>query len=175
MKKLITSLFLLLTITCNPINIQSDLALENAVAKLVSELTIKYSNKYKVHFAVLQFRTEDDKVSRFNHVIQNEIIAALRDISNIMVIEQYSGNHLLEEQGWSLANFPSFKVYSSLNESLFKSTGIIADVFVYGVVRVDGDNISITGYLLPDGIASNAIKSTVQVPIKDLPNNLLVD
>ena len=175
MKILITSLFLLLTITCNPVNIQSEFALESAVAKLVGELTIKYTNKYKVHLAVLQFRKEDDKVSRFNHVIQNEVISALGTLSNIMVIEQYSVNHLIEEQGWSLANSSSFTVYSSLNESLFKSTGIIADVFVYGVVRVDGDNVTITGYLLPDGIASNAIKSTVQIPIKDLPNNLLVD
>ncbi len=175
MKKLITSLFLLLTITCNPINIQSDFALENAIVKLVGDLTIKYTNKYKVHFAVLQFRTEDDKVSRFNHVIQNEIISALGNISNIKVIEQYSVNHLIEEQGWSLANSSSFKVYSNLNESLFKSAGIIADVFVYGVVRVDSNSVTITGYLIPDGIASNSIKSTVQIPIKDLPNNLLVD
>lgn len=175
MKKFTTSLLLLISITCNPIITQSDFALENAVAKLVGDLTVKYTNKHKVHFAVLQFRTEDDKVSRFNHVIQNEVIAALGNISNIKVIEQYSVNHLIEEQGWSLSNSSSFRVYSNLNESLFKSTGIIADVFVYGIIKVDGDNITITGYLLPDGIASNAIKSTVQIAIKDLPSNLIVD
>jgi hypothetical protein len=96
----------------------------------------------------------------------------LGKFNKFKVIEQYRVNHILEEQGWSLTNSTSFKVYSSLNESFFKTNGTIADAFIYGVIDFDGSYMVITGYLVPDGLSSNVSKATVKIPIESVPSNL---
>ncbi|BDX36886.1 hypothetical protein CYCD_02410 [Tenuifilaceae bacterium CYCD] len=147
-------------------------SVENAVSQLTVELTSNYTSNCKVHIAILDFRSTDDKVSRFNQLIQNEMNLSLAKSVNFKVIEQFSINHLLDEMGWGLSQALSFKFYSNLNESIFNSTGSIADVFIYGVVSVDESNVTINGYLVPNGLAEKAIKAKVQIPIASIPDNM---
>ncbi len=147
-------------------------SVENAVSQLTVELTSNYTSNCKVHIAILDFRSTDDKVSRFNQLIQSEMNLSLAKSANFKVIEQFSINHLLDEMGWGLSQALSFRFYSNLNESIFNSTGSIADVFIYGVVSVDESNVTITGYLVPNGLAEKAIKAKVQIPIASIPDNM---
>ena len=137
------------------------------------EKYVKYSNNFKVNVAVLEFRTSSNEVSRLNQLIQRQIHQSLATYNNFKVIEQYSVNHILEEQGWSLENANSFKVYSTINENLFRNTGTIADVFLYGVISMDNENVSITGFIVPGGVASNGSKITVKISVNNLPENYL--
>ncbi len=165
------SLFLILSlIQSSPIYNRT---IEDTVKEITNELANKYSNNFKVNVAILEFRTSSNKVSRLNQLIQREIHQSLATYNNFKVIEQYSVNHILEEHGWSLENATSFKVYSTINENLFKNTGTIADVFVYGVISMDNEYVSITGFIVPGGVASNGSKITVKISVDDLPANYL--
>lgn len=168
----ISLLFLLLSIPLEPVKPNKPV-FETAIVQLAKDLTSKHYCKHKELVAILEFRTVDDKASKINQLIQKELSLALADLPNFQLIEQYSVNHLVEELGWSLANATSFKFYSSLNESLYKSTGDIADIFIYGTVTLDGENVLITGYLVPDGVARKTIKSSIQITVGDIPENIL--
>ncbi len=164
--------FLILSLTLQPVN-KTNESIEDSVNQLTKELASKYSNNFKVNVAVLEFRTSSNEVSRLNQLIQRQIHQSLATYNNFKVIEQYSVNHILEEQGWSLENANSFKVYSTINENLFRNTGTIADVFLYGVISMDNETVSITGFIVPGGVASNGSKITVKIPVNNLPANYL--
>lgn len=165
------SLFLILSLI-QPLPIYNR-TIEDTVKEIANELANKYSNNFKVNVAILEFRSSSNKISRLNQLMQKELNKAIVAYNNFRVIEQYSINHILEEQGWSLAYANSFKVYSSINENLFKNTGTIADVFVYGVVSMDSEYVSITGFIVPGGVASNGSKVTVKISVDNLPANYL--
>lgn len=152
---------------------QSNEVIERAVNQLAQELMQKYSTKHKANIAILEFRTSSDNISRLNAIIQKEINQVLGTYNNFMIIEQYSVNHILEELAWSLSNASSFKTYSSINENLFKVTGTVADVFIYGVIEVGENDVFITGYIVPEGIATNSVKATVKLPIENISLNFL--
>jgi hypothetical protein len=168
---LVLSLLLSINSISQP-SLKSNEAIEKAVGQLTDELIANYSSNYKANIAILEFRTSANKISRLNQIIQKEINSSLGKLNKFKVIEQYRVNHILEEQGWSLTSSTSFKVYSSLNESFFKTNGTIADAFIYGVIDFDGSYMVITGYLVPDGLSSNVSKATVKIPIESVPSNL---
>lgn len=171
MINLVYALFLTLYFS-QPLPIYNE-TIEDTAKELTKELAKKYSNSFKVNVAILEFRTSSNKVSRLNQLIQKELHISLAGYNNFKVIEQYSVNHIIEEQGWSLDDANSFTAYSSINENLFKNTGTIADVFLYGVISVDSDYVSITGFIVPGGVVSNGSKVTVKIPINNLPANYL--
>lgn len=172
MISLVSAFFLILNLFFTPTPINNN-PIEDSVNILTKELANKYENNHRVNVAVLEFRTSSNKISRLNQLIQREIHRSLASYSKFKVIEQYSVNHILEEEGWNLDNANSFKVYSSINETLFKSTGTIADVFLYGVITMDNENVVITGFILPGGVMSSGSKVTVKFPVNNLPANYL--
>ncbi|HOZ15516.1 MAG TPA: hypothetical protein PK784_12055 [Tenuifilaceae bacterium] len=147
--------------------------IEESVNQFTKELANKYSSNFKVSVAILEFRTSSNKVSRLNQLIQKELHQSIAAYNNFKVIEQYSVNHILEEQGWSLENANSFKSYSAINEKLFKNTGTIADVFLYGIISLDEENVFITGCIVPGGVISNGSKKTFKIPVNNLPSDYL--
>lgn len=150
-------------------------AVEIAVNRLTDDLMAKYSSNSKVRVAILQFRTPDDNISRFNQLVQNEMNSVLAESVDFQTIEQFSVNHIVDEFGWNLQKASSSADYSLLNESLFKVAGVIADIFICGIIQTNEDEVIITAYLLPDGLVSEAKSSTVRIPISDIPSHLLDD
>ncbi|MGE0077234.1 MAG: hypothetical protein AB7S48_05160 [Bacteroidales bacterium] len=174
MKILIIPLFFLLNLKVDMVDRNKN-GVEVAINNLTTELISKYSSSCKANVAILQFRTSDDKISRCNQLIQNQVKECFSNAKNFKVIEQYSINHLVDESGWNLESASSYSVYSSLNESIFDSTGELADVFVYGTVIVEGEKVLVSAFLIPNGNSSNAIKATVHIPVSDVPKSMLDD
>ncbi|MCB8964630.1 MAG: hypothetical protein H6536_06295 [Bacteroidales bacterium] len=148
-------------------------AINKAVDKLVVDLVSRYPKKNQPYLAVLQFRTSNNNLPKFNQLIVNQINASKVVRSSFNLIEPSSVNHLIDEMGWNLSMSSSYSAYSKINESIFRATGLIADAYLYGTIRVDEEMVTITAYIVPNGIASSAISSSVQIPIRDVPENWL--
>ncbi len=159
MKKLGLAILCIVVISTSAMANNEDVVKEN-IKKIAQELESKYSGRGKIKVAVLEFRTSDNRITPFNHYIQDELSVFYQSSNRFEVIDQNAMNSVLKAFNWSLEMSNDFKQYSDLSEQIFRAIGIVPEVFIYGQISDRGDNISLTGYLVPNGLKSTNHYST---------------
>jgi len=172
MKKLAFSLICFLAFSISGYANSED-ALKQSISKIAQELESKYPGRGKVKVAILQFRTSDNRLLPFNQYIQDELNFLFRSSNRFEVIDQNAINRITEAYEWSLEMSNDFKNYSDLSEQIFRAIGMVPEVFIYGQINDRGDNISLTGYLVPSGLKSTNIYSTLLFPSSEVTDKLL--
>lgn len=143
------------------------------IQKMATEFEAKYPGRIKVKIAILQFRTKDNQLTRFNQYLQDEFFSMYKNSPRFEVIDQVSVNRLLESSNWNLENSSSFEKYTELSEQLFRNVGVIPDAFIYGVIEDNIETITISGYIVPNGIMSNSIGSVIKFNSSEVTDQLL--
>lgn len=172
MRKLVFSLISILAFSITGFANNED-ALKQSINKIAQELESKYPGRGKVKVAILQFRTSDNRLLPFNQYIQDEINFLYRSSNRFEVIDQNAMNRITEAFKWSLEMSNDFMQYSNLSEQIFRTIGMVPEVFIYGQINDRGDNISLTGYLVPSGLKSTNIYSTQVFPSSEVTDKLL--
>lgn len=172
MRKLVFSLISILAFSITGFANNED-ALKQSINKIAQELESKYPGRGKVKVAILQFRTSDNRLLPFNQYIQDELNFLYRSSNRFEVIDQNAMNRIAEAFKWSLEMSNDFMQYSNLSEQIFRTIGMVPEVFIYGQINDRGDNISLTGYLVPSGLKSTNIYSTQVFPSSEVTDKLL--
>jgi hypothetical protein len=147
--------------------------IKQSLAKMANELEEKHPGSNRIKVAILEFRTSENELTNFNQFIQDELNANYRSSKRFEVIDQNAINRLITSYGWDLSKANSFQIYSELSEQIFKSIGIVPNAFIYGQVNDNDQNITITGYLVPNGISSTNIYSRQSFASSALTDKLL--
>ncbi|HPD96156.1 MAG TPA: hypothetical protein PLA24_09700 [Tenuifilaceae bacterium] len=148
-------------------------ALKQSIGAIANDLLAKHSGSSKVKIAILQFRTNNNKLTPFNAYIQDELVLNYQNSKRFEVIDQNAINIITEDYGWNLDNCTNFKSYSELSENIFRGLGLIPEAFIYGQIKDNGETITITGYIVPNGVKSTNISSTQVVKSSALTDKLL--
>lgn len=172
MRKLTFSLICILSFSFSGFA-NNEEALKQSISKIAQELESKYPGRGKVKVAILQFRTNDNRLLPFNQYIQDELNFLYRSSNRFEVIDQNAMNRITEAYEWSLEMSNDFKNYSDLSEQIFREIGMVPEVFIYGQINDRGDNISLTGYLVPNGLKSTNTYSTLLFPSSEITDKLL--
>ena len=69
----------------------------------------KHSGANKIKVAILQFRTKDNKLTKFNDFIQDELSLAYKNSTRFEVIDQNAINDLIQSYGWTNDKARSFE------------------------------------------------------------------
>jgi len=131
--------------------------IKSIVKSLAIELESKYDNSKKANVAILQFRTNQNSLTRFNHFIQNELITTYNKSNKFEVIEQNSVDQIAETVSWSLEKSQSYSTYNELSEMIFRNLRVIPDAFIYGHIDDNTDTITITIYCTLNGLTQSTL------------------
>lgn len=148
-------------------------AIKESIAKIAKELEEKHPGRSKVKVAILQFRTNDNKLTPFNSYIQDELSLNYKDSKRFEVIDQNAMNRVADEFGWNLDMSNEYRQYSDLSEQIFRKIGVVPEVFIYGQINDNIETITLTGYLVPNGLKSTNIYSTQKFPSSAVTDRLL--
>jgi hypothetical protein len=151
----------------------NDNEIKQCLAKIANELEAKHPGSNRIKVAILEFRTSENELTNFNQFIQDELNATYRNSKRFEVIDQNAINRLITTYGWDLNKGNSFHVYSELSELIFKTIGMVPNAFIYGQVNDNDQTITITGYLVPNGISSTNIYSRQTITSSALTDKLL--
>ncbi len=132
-------------------NAKSD-DLEDNIKRMANELEAKYPGTIKVRVAILQFRTSSNELTRFNQYLQDQLFSIYLNSKRFEVIDQVTVNRLIEASNWNLDVSSSFEKYNELSEQIFRNLGLVPDAFIYGLIDEQPDWVTITSYILPNGI-----------------------
>ena len=127
--------------------------IKSIVKSLAIELESNYENSKKVKVAILQFRTNQNSLTRFNHFIQDELISIYSNSKKFEVIEQSIVDQTTETVSWSLEKSQSYSTYTEISEMIFRNVGAIPDAFIYGHIDDNIDTITITVYCTQNGLS----------------------
>lgn len=158
MKRIISTLFCILTLSFAVSGSDDDL-LKQDIGVIAKELLSKYPGSSKAKIAILQFRTGQNKTTSFNAYIQDQFLMNYQN-SRFDVIDQNEINKIIDEYGWSLDKCTDFKSYSELSEIIFRKIGVVPSAFIYGQINDNDETITLTAYIVPNGIKSTNISST---------------
>jgi hypothetical protein len=147
--------------------------IKQSVRNIAKELEAKHPGSSKLKVAILEFRTSDNGLTRFNQFIQDELVAYYASSKRFEIIDPNAINRLVTSYGWDLEKSNSFQVYSELSELIFKNLGVVPGAFIYGQVNDNNENITITGYLVPNGIKSTNIFYAQTFQSSGITDNLL--
>lgn len=172
MRKYVTTFLCFLTLSFSGLA-NNENALKESINKIAQELESKYPGRGKVKVAILQFRTSDNRLLPFNQYVLDELNTIYRSSNRFEVIDQNAMNRIVDGFKWSLEMSNDFRQYSSLSEQIFKSIGQVPEIFIYGQINDRGDNISLTGYLVPNGLKSTNIYSTQVFLSSEVTDKLL--
>ena len=159
MKKIALAILSIITIS-NAVMANGEDVVNKNIRMIAQELEAKYPGSGKIKVAVLEFRTSNNQITPFNQHIQDEISMFYQSSKRFEVIDQNAMNNVLKAFNWSLDMSNDFRHYSSLSEEIFRAIGIVPEVFIYGQINDRGDKISLTGYLVPNGLKSTNHYST---------------
>lgn len=146
---------------------------EENIQKLAAELEAKYPGYSKIKVAILQFRTSDNKLTRFNQFIQDELSLSYKNSKRFEVIDQYSVNRLTEAIGWDINKSNSYNIYNELSEQIFRNVGVVPDAFIYGQITDNYETIVLTGFLVPNGVKGSSVQSIIKFASSELTDQLL--
>lgn len=158
MKRIISTILCVLAVAFATFGSEED-ALKQDVGAIAKDLLAKHPGSSKAKIAILQFRTNQNKVTPFNSYIQDELLMNYQG-TRFDVIDQNEINRIVEEFGWTLDKCTDFKAYSELSELIFRKIGLVPSAFVYGQINDNGETITLTGYIVPNGLKSTNISST---------------
>lgn len=143
------------------------------VTNMAKELE-KNSKAYsKQKIAILQFRTDKNKLTPFNKFIQDEMVLAYSKSTKFEVIDINATNRIIEDLNWDILKVNDFNFYNKISEQIFKELGIVPSAFIYGQINDNDETITITGYLVPNGLKSSNIQSVVRFESTEQTDKLL--
>lgn len=145
----------------------------NQVAKMAKELEQKSKTHSKQRIAILQFRTDKNKLTPFNKFIQDEIAITYSNSAMFEVIDINATNRIVEKLNWDLTQSNNFNIYDKISEAIFKDLGILPNAFIYGQINDNNETITLTGYLVPNGLKSTNIQSMVRLNSTEQTDKLL--
>lgn len=148
-------------------------AIKQSINKIAQELESKYSGRTKAKVAILQFRTNDNKLTAFNSYIVDELNMIFKSSSRFEVIDQNAMNKVVEGFKWSLEMSNDFRHYSDLSEQIFRNIGLVPELFIYGQINDRDQTITLTGYLVPNGLKSTNLYSTQIIESSEITDKLL--
>lgn len=172
MKRIKGFLALIIAITVLPLAAVA-MEVNEGIKQMAQELESQSPSRVKIKVAVLQFRTSDNRITRFNQYIQDGLFAAYKGSARFEIIDMNSINRIVEASNWDLEKSLSFKSYTELSELIFKETGIVPDAFIYGQINDNDEYITLSGYLVPNGIKSTNIQSVVRFNSSEQTDKLL--
>ncbi|MGE0077752.1 MAG: hypothetical protein AB7S48_07830 [Bacteroidales bacterium] len=158
MKRIISILLCVLTISFVSFAGDED-ALKQSIATIAKELVVKHPGSSRAKVAILQFRTNQNKVTPFSSYVQDQLLMNFQN-TRFEVIDQNEINKIVDEYGWDLSKCTNFKVYSELSEIIFRKIGMVPSAFIYGQINDNDETITLTGYVVPNGLKSTNISST---------------
>lgn len=154
MKKTAILLIINLLITAGLIaQVQEDLT--KIIEKMAAELESKHSGLTKVKVAILQFRTQDNKLTKFNDFMQNELYKAYKNSERFEIIDQNAINDLIQSYGWTNDKARNFKYNNDFGKYIFQELGFIANSMIFGKITDNDQTITISVNLIPNGINKN--------------------
>ncbi|HOP02859.1 MAG TPA: hypothetical protein PL017_05175 [Tenuifilaceae bacterium] len=128
---------------------------KDIIKTMAIELESIYSDSKRVKVAILQFRTNQNSLTRFNHFIQDELISVYSKSNKFEVIEQNSVDIVTESVSWNLEKSQSYSTFTELSEQIFQNTGTIPDIYIYGLIDDNTDLITITIHSTPNGLSKS--------------------
>lgn len=143
------------------------------VTKMAKELEQSSKSYSKKKIAILQFRTDKNKLTPFNKFIQDEMVLAYSKSTKFEVIDVNATNRIVEKLNWDLTKGNSHDDYLKLSEEIFKEIGVVPSAFIYGQINDNNETITITGYLVPNGLKSANIQSVVRFESTEETDKLL--
>lgn len=146
---------------------------KQSISKIAKELEEKHPGRSKVKVAILHFRTNDNKITPFNAYIQDELNLNYQSSKCFEIIDQNAMNRVADEFGWNLDMSNEYRQYSDLSEQIFRKIGVVPEVFIYGQINDNNETITLTGYLVPNGLKSTNIYSTQKFPSSAVTDKLL--
>lgn len=168
-----TTLLLLVSILLiNLTNAQESL-LGDHIKSLTDELAANSTDKKTIQVAVLDFRTSDNRITAFNTYLQNEFHKNYKNSGNFLLIDQNNINRVLTNNDWDLDKSNDYSVYATLREDIFKTLGVGVDGFIYGQINDNDETITITAYLIPQGVKPSRTHATVTFPSSEETDRLL--
>lgn len=152
---------------------QGDAELRAASGRMAQALAEKYPGYSRAKVAIMQFRTTDNRLTRFNEYLQDELARAWRGSKRIEVIDQNTMNDLARSFGWTPDKARSYAYNDGFSRFVFEQIGLIPNAIVYGLVADNGDAVTLTAYLLPDGDKSANIQAVERVAASEQTDRLL--
>ncbi len=134
---------------------QDDLTL--AIKNIAKDLESKHSGANKIKVAILQFRTKDNKLTKFNDFIQDELSLVYKNSIRFEVIDQNAINDLIQSYGWTNDKARSFEHNEDFGKFIFDQLGYVANALIYGQIADNEETITLTAYLIPNGINRNIV------------------
>lgn len=171
MKRIFSTLICILLITFTGMANGEDVIKQN-ISKIAKELEAKYPGRTKLKVAILDFRTSSNELTPFSKFIQDELAINYKG-TRIEIIDQNAINRVVDAYGWNLEMSNDYKHYTALSEQIFKAIGMVPEAFIYGQINDNGPSISLTGYILPNGIKSTNIYSTQVFESNEVTDRLL--
>ena len=101
MKNIAIKLLSIALLLCSNFTVFSG-ELEENIQKMAKELELKFPGRTKVKVALLQFRTSDNQLTKFNQYINDEITSIYKDSKRFELIDPNSVSRMVESFGWSL-------------------------------------------------------------------------
>ncbi|HOG18893.1 MAG TPA: hypothetical protein PKW37_00425 [Salinivirgaceae bacterium] len=155
--KRIAIFFIVALFTFNISNAQEQDDLTLAIKKIAKDLENKHSGANKIKIAILQFRTKDNKLTKFNDFVQEELYSAYKNSARFEVIDQNAINDLIQSYGWTNDKARSFEHNEEFGKFIFEQLGYVANAIIYGQITDNDETITLTAYLVPNGINRNIV------------------
>ncbi len=154
MKKIIT-LFIVSFFALSGLIAQEQEDLAIVINKIAKDLEAKHSGANKIKIAILQFRTKDNKLTKFNDFIQDELYQAYKGSSRFEVIDQNAINDLIQSYGWTNDKARNFDHNENFGKFIFEQLGYVANAIIFGQIADNDETITLTAYLVPNGVNRN--------------------
>jgi hypothetical protein len=171
MKRIIATLACILSLSFVGLSNNEDVV-KQAINKIAKELDEKFPGKSKIKVAILHFRTSNNELKPFNNYIQDELSSFFKG-TRLEVIDQNAINRISDSYGWNLDMSNEFKNYSELSEQIFRGLGIVPGAFIYGQINDNSETITITGYIIPNGLKSTNLYSAQIIESSEVTDRLL--
>lgn len=118
---------------------------------LAKQLESKYTGRDGIKIALLQFRTSNDFITRFNDFARDEFVVNYQGSSKFSLIDPIISARVVEAKEWNLQKVNSFPYYDELGQAFMQQAGYVPNGYVYGEIRDNEMSITITAFLVLSG------------------------
>ena len=169
-KAINSSLFILFFANSN-ISAQ-DIYLDDGIKKIVATLDAKYWKKDITNIAILGFRMKSDTSENVCQYVKDMFMKELSS-SRFTAIDPTVVNKLVNDRPWKLTNVTNYAFMHNYEAVLFRKVDVSVNGYLYGVIDNQDGNITISIYLLADGVFNQIGFASQHIIANSKPNNLL--
>ena len=150
-----------------------EVTLSDHIKSLTDELAQTYPTRRPIEVALLDFRTADNRITPFNTYLLDAFHQHYKGSPVFKLFDQNNVNRVLKNSEWDLEKSNDFTTYATLREDIFKTLGLGADAFIYGQINDNNETITITAYLIPQGVKPSRLHATITFPSTEETDRLL--